>query len=170
MEPYKHRIFFCTNENEPGKAACSKAGAFEVLSLLKSEIITKGLQFDVKVTPCGCLGLCSTGPNLIVYPEGNWYYPCADWIGFAKFHPASKHVFRIDSFGDVNQALGLLEQNSIDPVFLGYPYGLIDADKFARVSTPEAKQLKLMLMTKGGEKFRLYLASKDAHDILNIIS
>jgi len=104
-----------------------------------------------------------------ISPEGNWHYPCADWIGFAKFHPASKHVFRIDSFGDVNQALGLLEQNSIDPVFLGYPYGLIEADKFARVSTHEAKQLKLMLMTKGGEKFRLYLASKDAHDILNII-
>ena len=104
-----------------------------------------------------------------ISPEGSWYYECAQGIGFAKFHPSSKHVFRIDSFGDVHNALGILESNATDPVFLGYPYGLIEADKFARVSNHEAQQLKLVLMTKGGEKFRLYLSSKDAHDILNII-
>jgi len=41
-----------------------------------------------------------------ISPKGNWYYECCPGIGFAKFHPASKHVFRIDSFGDA--ALGLL--------------------------------------------------------------
>ena len=105
-----------------------------------------------------------------ISPEGKWYYPCTEGIGFAKFHPTSKHVFRIDYFGSVQEALGLLEQNAVDPVFLGYPYGLIEADKFARVSKKETEQLKLIFLTKGGEKFRLYLSSKDAHDILNLVS
>lgn len=104
-----------------------------------------------------------------ISPQGSWYYPCGS-TGFAKFHPASKHVFRIDHYGDVRTALGALQQNSIDPVFIGYPYGLIEADKLARVSSREAQQLKLVFLTKGGEKFRLYLSSKDAHDILNIVS
>ncbi len=24
------------------------------------------------VTPCGCLGPCFDGPNLVVYPDGEW--------------------------------------------------------------------------------------------------
>ena len=27
------------------------------------------------MTPTGCLGFCSAGPLMVVYPEGVWYQP-----------------------------------------------------------------------------------------------
>ena len=73
MEPYQHRIFICTNNREGEKSSCTRRSSEKTISFLKKEIEEKGLQFDVKVVPCGCLGLCEQGPNLIVYPEGKWY-------------------------------------------------------------------------------------------------
>lgn len=73
MEPYRHRIFVCQNQKAPGKSCCMGRGANETFSALKEELVKKGLQFDVKVVSSGCLDLCDQGPNLIVYPEGNWY-------------------------------------------------------------------------------------------------
>jgi (2Fe-2S) ferredoxin len=31
-----------------------------------------GLQGQVRVTRSGCLGLCAHGPNLLIYPQGEW--------------------------------------------------------------------------------------------------
>ncbi|MDO8519297.1 MAG: (2Fe-2S) ferredoxin domain-containing protein [Deltaproteobacteria bacterium] len=73
MEPYKHRIFVCTNNREGEKSSCTLRSSAATLACLKKEIAERGLEFDVKVVPSGCLGLCEQGPNLIVYPEGKWY-------------------------------------------------------------------------------------------------
>ena len=73
MEPYKKRIFICTNQREGEKSSCTRRGSDQTISFLKKEIEERGLKFDVKVVACGCLGLCEQGPNLIVYPEGKWY-------------------------------------------------------------------------------------------------
>jgi (2Fe-2S) ferredoxin/predicted O-methyltransferase YrrM len=43
------------------------------LQALERELVAQGLDDDVQVTTCGCLGLCDEGPILIVYPEGIWY-------------------------------------------------------------------------------------------------
>ncbi|MBW2986336.1 DNA double-strand break repair nuclease NurA [Candidatus Woesearchaeota archaeon] len=102
-------------------------------------------------------------------PECAWYYPATNNTGFVKLNKNSNYVFRLDFFipDKLADVLGGLKANSRDACFLGYPYGLIDADRFARVSTKEKERLKLVLMSKGGEHFRAHLASIDAHEILN---
>ena len=32
-------------------------------------------QPDISLTPTGCLGFCSAGPLMVVYPQGIWYRP-----------------------------------------------------------------------------------------------
>ena len=73
MEPYRHRIFVCTNVRDGERSSCTRRGSQETLACLKDEIVNRGLGFDVKVVASGCLGLCEQGPNCIVYPEGVWY-------------------------------------------------------------------------------------------------
>ena len=102
-------------------------------------------------------------------PDCAWYYPVTNNIGFVRLHKNSNYVFRLDFFiaDKLAELLGALKDNSKDACFLGYPYGLIDADRFARVTTKEKEKLKLMLMSKGGDNFRAHLASINAHEILN---
>ena len=45
-----------------------------VLQALERELITQGLDHEVQVTTCGCLGMCDDGPIVIIYPEGIWYH------------------------------------------------------------------------------------------------
>ncbi len=44
-----------------------------VLDALNRETQSQGLENEVQVTTCGCLGLCDDGPIVIVYPDGVWY-------------------------------------------------------------------------------------------------
>jgi len=42
-----------------------------VRALLKKKIKEKGLWGDhVRISSSGCLGLCSEGPNVVLYPSG----------------------------------------------------------------------------------------------------
>ena len=52
---------------------CAVAGSFRVLDALYGELGAAGLSEEVVVSSCGCLGLCDSGPAMIVYPEGIWY-------------------------------------------------------------------------------------------------
>mgnify|MGYP003970855459 CR=1 FL=1 len=92
---------------------------------------------------------------------------------FVKLNKNSDYIFRFDCNLNVNidEVLSLLKLNSKDPIFLGYPYGLIEADKFARVTNKEQESLKIKLMTiKEFEKLKKYIITKDAHSILDNIS
>lgn len=72
MEPLHYRLFVC-NRGRPDGDSCAGKGAEALLSALKLEIARQGLNGEVKALYCGCLDLCSQGPNLIVYPSGQWY-------------------------------------------------------------------------------------------------
>ena len=102
-----------------------------------------------------------------------WYYNVDSKLYFLKLHDKSKHVFRFETFDkDIDDVFSLLKENSKDPVFLGYPYGLIEADKFARVSKKEKEILQLQLMTKfkkNVDDLTPYLSSLNAHDVLDNI-
>ena len=39
---------------------------------LQQKITAKGLA-DVDVKPYMCFGACQEGPNVVIYPEKNWY-------------------------------------------------------------------------------------------------
>ncbi|MGB7556555.1 MAG: methyltransferase [Candidatus Korobacteraceae bacterium] len=73
MEPFRHHIFVCTQEKAEGVPCCSAAGSFRLLGSLHAELGAQGLADDVQVSSCGCLGICDSGPVMIVYPEGTWY-------------------------------------------------------------------------------------------------
>ncbi|MBW3016928.1 DNA double-strand break repair nuclease NurA [Candidatus Woesearchaeota archaeon] len=86
-----------------------------------------------------------------IAPKGNWYYhPVVEItdenhkadLFFAKLHNNSNYVFRVEFYKQSDyqpqKLFSLLASNSSDPVFLGYPYGLVYADRHARVSSSES--------------------------------
>jgi len=73
VEPFRYHVFVCTQEKAEGVPCCSVAGSFRVLNALHGELGAKGLADEVQVSSCGCLGVCDSGPVMIVYPEGTWY-------------------------------------------------------------------------------------------------
>ncbi len=73
MEPYRYHAFVCTQEKGEGVPCCATAGSFTVLNALHRELGKTGLAEEVQVSSCGCLGVCDSGPVMIVYPEGDWY-------------------------------------------------------------------------------------------------
>ncbi|MFH2027746.1 MAG: hypothetical protein ABIJ08_01275 [Nanoarchaeota archaeon] len=107
-------------------------------------------------------------------PYGEWYHLDGGQY-VVKLNKNADYVFRFDVYGtdNVDYVLGLLKNNSMDPVFLGYPYGLIEADRLGRVTNNEIDALKIQFIAKAGdkwEKIRKYLATNDAHTILDKIS
>ncbi len=74
MEPYRYHVYACQQE-KPGTTApcCSARGSAQVLDALRKELAKQGLNGEVQITTCGSLGMCTRGPNLVVYPEGVWY-------------------------------------------------------------------------------------------------
>ena len=73
MPPFRYHAIVCTQEKPEGVTNCSAAGSFRILETLYRELGVQGLADDVQVSTCGCLGLCESGPVMIVYPEGVWY-------------------------------------------------------------------------------------------------
>ena len=62
-----HRILIC------GGVPCSSLGCREVKEALEEELQSRGLAGEVPVEVVGCIGDCSLGPAMIVYPEGIIY-------------------------------------------------------------------------------------------------
>ena len=95
-------------------------------------------------------------------------------ISMMRLHKKSEHVFRLDSVSEnVEEVLWLLKENAQDPVFLGYPYGLIQADRVTRVAKKEAEYLKTSLMVRFGkdwQRIKPYVSALNAHEILDSIS
>ena len=100
-------------------------------------------------------------------------------ICFVKLNSDSKHIFRLDIHTDsnikenINLATAALSINSSDSIFKGYPYGLIEADRFARVSNKDTEYLKIRILTLLGDSSRdleELFSSLNAHTILDNVS
>jgi len=118
--------------------------------------------------------------------EGKWlYHPIAEIntnnhkaeIAFVKLHESSKYIFRFEIHKEqkqyLNEVISLIANNCKDSVFIGYPYGLIEADRQARISNQEKQMLLTLFSTKFGkdwEKIKQSLSNIDAHEILDSIS
>lgn len=118
-----------------------------------------------------------------------WYIRIAEEVsaddeGFmlvAKFHPKSNFVYRFEilreQFLEMNKeeieaVLSSVAENSSDISMLGYPYGAIDADRFAQVRVNELGMYRGLMLAerlKNPEWKRLgkYSESVAAHDVLN---
>jgi (2Fe-2S) ferredoxin len=50
---------------------CENRGSAQIMNELANQIAERAL--DVEVKPYACFGGCQHGPNIIVYPQKNWY-------------------------------------------------------------------------------------------------
>jgi (2Fe-2S) ferredoxin/precorrin-6B methylase 2 len=73
MEPFRYHVFLCTQPKGEGVNSCPNNGSWRILQALETELLRQGIDDEVQVTTCGCLGLCDDGPLMIVYPDGIWY-------------------------------------------------------------------------------------------------
>jgi (2Fe-2S) ferredoxin/SAM-dependent methyltransferase len=73
MEPFRRHIYICTQKKPEGLQSCTAHGSLDVVDTLRREISRQGVAAAVQVTLCGSLGLCESGPNMVVYPDGVWY-------------------------------------------------------------------------------------------------
>ncbi len=122
-------------------------------------------------------GLCktntlanSTGPG----PERPWLKDVKKdgdiGISLVRLHGKSDHVFRLDTRKDADAIAGYLSSLSLDAAFPGYPYPLIEADRFARVSNKELAMLKTRFMAEAGtdwKELERMATGSDAHSILD---
>lgn len=130
-----------------------------------------------------CSLLTKSGNSVValmgLHPGAFIYHPVVELLDesykanicFARLHEKSSYVFKIDFNKEINRdVLALLSANAQDPVFLGYPYGLVLADKLARVSNDEAEFLKTKFMSKIKNKDLIrYLNALNAHNVLDRI-
>ena len=72
---YEKHIFVCENRRERTNplGCCASKGSEELTSLLKARCKEFSLSKKVRINKAGCLGQCSRGPVMVVYPEGVWY-------------------------------------------------------------------------------------------------
>ena len=72
--PFKKTVFVCTNARDGGRVACGNPGrgGLELCEALKHGVKKLGLKGTVRVARTGCLDLCEKGPNVFLYPEGEW--------------------------------------------------------------------------------------------------
>jgi (2Fe-2S) ferredoxin len=72
---YRHHVFVCENRRPDGapRPCCAGRGSEAVRKLLKTELLRRGLNEEIRANGAGCLDLCEHGPVVVVYPEGAWY-------------------------------------------------------------------------------------------------
>ncbi|HJB20813.1 MAG TPA: NADH-quinone oxidoreductase subunit NuoF [Candidatus Fournierella merdavium] len=64
---YRSHVMIC------GGTGCTSSGSDRVAAAFEAEIVTAGLENEVKVIRTGCFGLCALGPIVVIYPEGTFY-------------------------------------------------------------------------------------------------
>jgi len=75
MPKAKIHFLVCANQRPEGhpRGSCGSAGAGDVMNTL-GQSLQESEKFDtVKVSMTSCLGPCSMGPIVIVYPDNVWY-------------------------------------------------------------------------------------------------
>ncbi len=75
MSFYKNHVFICTNQKDSNKQCCANHNAAEMVAYAKQKAAELGITKESKfrISSSGCMGRCSEGPVLAVYPQGLWY-------------------------------------------------------------------------------------------------
>ena len=70
---FQCHVFICANERSEGEC-CAARGAFELLRCMKQHARALGVDKEggLMINKSGCFGLCQSGPNVVVYPTGEW--------------------------------------------------------------------------------------------------
>lgn len=73
-KPERH-VFICTQTKPPHipQPSCGPSGGGDLAQSFYGELDERGLLGRFAVTMTGCMGGCSAGPVVLVYPEGIMY-------------------------------------------------------------------------------------------------
>lgn len=73
-KPEKH-VFLCAQARPQGhpRGSCSENGCSEMIDEFIFQLQERNCYDKIAITHTGCIGPCSTGPNVLVYPEGIMY-------------------------------------------------------------------------------------------------
>jgi len=110
-------------------------------------------------------------------PDRPWIYELGSGgnirFSLVKLHERAEHAFRLDTNSDAGAVAAALALLAADPVFPGYPYPLVEADRMARVQNRELEGLRTRLMAEAGgswPELRRLARGSDSHGILDRIS
>jgi len=68
--PYKCHIFVCVNDRQGQRKSCADGASPALRLALKKRLQEKGYApTEVRISQSLCLGLCETGPNVMIYPQ-----------------------------------------------------------------------------------------------------
>lgn len=75
MPKPSYHIFVCTNTRPPGhpRGSCGETGAQTIFEKMAMGVDERGLFGKAFVTSAACMGPCSAGPVVVVYPDAVWY-------------------------------------------------------------------------------------------------
>ena len=75
MSLYKKHVFICENLRDvaSGRASCGSHQTAELRKKLKEMVKASGNGKQIRINAAGCLGQCSNGPAMVIYPQGIWY-------------------------------------------------------------------------------------------------
>lgn len=75
MAHYIKHVFLCTNQKAAGKKCCANSGGELFFEHMKAKLLELELHgpSKIRVSKTACLGRCSEGPCIVIYPEGVWY-------------------------------------------------------------------------------------------------
>lgn len=71
----KLHFFVCVQNRPAGhsRGSCQAKGSPSLYQEFQEELERRALFEDVRLTLTGCLGPCTHGPNVLVYPDGVLY-------------------------------------------------------------------------------------------------
>jgi (2Fe-2S) ferredoxin len=73
-KPEKH-VFVCTQSRPMGhpRGSCAEKGCNDVMQEFLMQLEKRGAFDTIQITATGCMGPCTDGPTVLVYPEGIMY-------------------------------------------------------------------------------------------------
>ena len=73
---FPYHVFCCFQQRPAGhpRGSCAVQGAAPLWQRLSAKLQGKPIA-SVSMVGTGCLGFCSAGPLMVVYPQGVWYAP-----------------------------------------------------------------------------------------------
>ena len=75
MSYYSKHVFFCTNERDDGSQCCQRFNTRAMRKYVKNKCKELGIHGEnqLRISSAGCLGRCTEGPVVVIYPEAVWY-------------------------------------------------------------------------------------------------
>ncbi len=71
--PYEKQIFVCTNNREDKGASCGDQQGEAIFQELRKMAKERGLHPRIRVAQAKCLGRCSKGAHIMIYPDNVWH-------------------------------------------------------------------------------------------------